>query len=60
MTVQIGKEASLPIEGFAGTLFIRVRIVDTKQAYGQARCLVAPVSGTGQIWIASSRLKEIK
>lgn len=50
----------LPVDGFSGTIFIRVKILETKNAYGQARCKVEPVTGRGQIWIAASRLKRVK
>jgi hypothetical protein len=38
-------------------LYFDVRIIDAKLAYGNLRYQVTPVSGTGSVWVDSSRVK---
>jgi hypothetical protein len=40
----------------ASVLSVRVTITDAKIAYGNVRYLVTPVSGTGSVWVDSSRV----
>ena len=48
----IGKRAQLTID----KLTFEVRIIDTKSAYGQVRCLVSPESGSGSQWVSVDRI----
>lgn len=36
---------------FLGGLRVAVVVMDVKMAYGKARYLVSPVTGTGEIWV---------
>lgn len=43
----LGKPAIYPING----LRVEVQINDVKQAYGATRVLVAPIAGSGSVWV---------
>lgn len=43
----VGKRGTIEANG----LTINVKILDYKTAYGKERWLVAPVSGSGQVWV---------
>jgi hypothetical protein len=49
----IGREAILSSDKLCFT----VQIQDAKLAYGNVRYLVSPVSGTGSVWVDSSRVQ---
>lgn len=49
----IGHPGTIDLNG----LSIHVRISDVKQAYGNVRYLVTPLSGTGSVWVDSSRVQ---
>ena len=36
---------------------VQVRILDAKTAYGNARYLITPVSGSGQTWVNADRVQ---
>jgi hypothetical protein len=55
MSQAIGKQASI----YQGGLTVTVRIMDAKQAYGQTRYLVTPVTGSGSVWVNSDRVSII-
>lgn len=48
----IGREGDLAIDG----LQVRVTVLDIKQAYGNTRYVVTPVSGSNRITVDSSRV----
>ena len=48
----IGKTGLLRFDA----LSVSVKIMDAKTAYGNVRYLVTPVSGTGSVWVDSSRV----
>lgn len=48
----IGKTAELDLNG----LIVRVRITNTKCAYGTVRAEVTPVAGSGLVWVMADRL----
>ena len=48
----IGKTASLSMDGFR----INVTVLNGKTSYGNVRFQVTPVSGTGMVWVDSSRV----
>lgn len=52
MSVAIGQLVSIRME----SLNIECEIMDVKSAYGKARLLVKPVSGTGEQWIELGRV----
>jgi hypothetical protein len=52
--VVVGSVAILVMDG----LMVSVTILDTKSVYGRLDVLIAPVSGSGQKWVNSERLKE--
>jgi hypothetical protein len=52
--VVAGNTAVLVMDG----LMVSVTILDTKSVYGRLDVLIAPVSGSGQKWVNSERLKE--
>lgn len=54
--VNIGKEANISLGGLVVTVIIQ----DYKNSYGKDRWLVTPVSGSGEIWVESIKLKEVK
>lgn len=51
----IGKTAYLRTESFQ----VKVTISDVKQAYGNTRYEVTPVSGSGVAWVDETRLSGI-
>ena len=53
MSKAIGKQGSLGTDG----LRIDVTVSDVKKVYGAIRYQVTPVSGTGSVWVDSSRVK---
>ncbi len=48
----IDKECLLPVDGME----FPVKVADVKQSYGNLRCLVHPIGGTGGAWVDASRL----
>ena len=48
----IDKECLLGIDGMQ----FPVKVTDVKQSYGNLRCLVQPVGGTGGAWVDAGRL----
>lgn len=52
LAANIGKLGSIPVNG----LTVHVHIMDGKVSYGTPRYLVTPVSGTGSVWVDSSRV----
>ena len=55
LSKHIGKTGQLTEH--SNTLRFDVRIIDVKLAYGNVRYQVTPVSGTGSVWVDSSRVK---
>jgi hypothetical protein len=53
MSLAIGKSGTLRTDG----LGVAVVISDAKLAYGNLRYQVTPVSGTGSVWVDSSRVQ---
>jgi hypothetical protein len=55
------KELSKAIDTTAllseGTLSFPVLIKDAKMAYGQARYLITPIGGKGEVWVNKERVK---
>lgn len=51
----IGQPADAAING----LTVRVRISDVKTAYGNVRYQVTPLSGSGSVWVDSSRVQLV-
>lgn len=51
----LGQEISVRCE----SLLVTCTIVDIKQAYGRMRFQVAPVNGSGSIWVEDSRISGI-
>lgn len=41
-----------------GALIVDVNILDVKQAYGNIRYKVTPVSGSGEVWVENVKLKK--
>jgi len=39
-------------------LTVLVRILERRRAFGRVDCLVTPVSGEGEIWVAETSLGE--
>lgn len=39
-----------------GGLYVDVKVLDAKQAYGCTRFLVSPVAGCGEVWVSSVRV----
>jgi hypothetical protein len=52
MAELIGRHMSVSFESVA----ITCKVIDLKMAYGRPRLLVAPVAGSGQQWIETSRV----
>ena len=52
----LGTKAMLPVEG--GHLSVPVEVVDARNRYGAVDVKVKPINGTGEKWIAESRLKR--
>jgi len=57
------KELSKAIDTTAllseGGLSFPVLIKDAKIAYGQARYLVSPIGGRGEVWVNQERVKQL-
>ena len=51
----IGREANFYIAGT--NLSVRVRIMDTKVAWGEIRYLVVPLAGAGNAWVTALKLR---
>ncbi len=51
----LGKNATYAQEG----LKFEVTITDVKNAYGTERCLITPVSGSGEKWVFKNKLKVL-
>lgn len=49
----IGKRGSI----LSDSIRVLVLIMDGKTAYGNARYLITPVSGSGQIWVNADRVQ---
>jgi len=49
----IGKTASLSLDGMR----VNVTVLNAKTSYGSVRFQVSPVSGTGMVWVDSSRVQ---
>jgi hypothetical protein len=52
LSLSIGKQGMLCTD----KLLFAVYVQDAKTAYGNIRYLVTPVSGTGSVWVDSSRV----
>lgn len=50
----IGQEGSILMDGVR----VYVRVLDVKQAYGNLRYLITPLSGVGQTWVDAKRVGE--
>ena len=50
----IGKAGHVSIGG----LYVAVKVVDIKQAYGRDMYLVTPVKGSGEVWITKVNLNK--
>ncbi len=48
----IGKKVSVPLGG----VWVNMKVVDVKQAYGKDRFLVIPVEGSGEVWVEKVNL----
>ena len=55
MDPALGQNATLETD----RLFVDVKILDCKVSYGQERCLVAPLSGSGRQWVSVDRLSAM-
>jgi hypothetical protein len=57
------KELSKAIDTTAllseGVLSFPVLIKDAKISYGQARFLVSPIGGRGEVWVNQERVKQL-
>jgi N-glycosylase/DNA lyase len=51
---KIGKTAEVKLK----TLVFKVKILDYKFSYGRDRWLVAPVAGSGQMWIENVKFTD--
>lgn len=40
-----------------GGLYVDVKVLDAKQAYGCARYLVSPMAGSGEVWVSAVRVR---
>lgn len=38
---------------------INVQVIDVKNAYGNERFLISPLSGSGEVWVDSGRCKLV-
>jgi hypothetical protein len=56
MSQLVGKQITVDLEGLA----VSCKVKDVKTAYGKYRLLVVPVSGSGEKWIETSRVKGIQ
>lgn len=50
----VGREGLITFDG--GKLTIEVHSKDAREVYGRLDILVEPVAGTGQAWVAESRI----
>ncbi len=48
----VGKKGTI----FAGGLTVEVEVKDVKLAWGKERYLVAPIAGSGEVWVESITL----
>lgn len=55
LAANIGKTASL----LTNDLFVSIRIIDAKSAYGSIRYLVQPIAGSGMVWVSADRVSRI-
>jgi hypothetical protein len=51
LSAYIGKEGTYQFGNKGGHIIVEVVIKDVRQAYGRDDFLVAPKSGTGQMWV---------
>lgn len=49
-TKELSKLINKKVQVHIGGLLVDVTITDIKRSYGKTRYLVAPVSGTGNVW----------
>lgn len=52
LSASIGKQGSLSVSG----LHVEVKVTDARQVYGRHDLQVAPVNGSGEIWVEASRV----
>lgn len=55
LALLIGQTADLSIE----ELYVRVRILDAKTAYGRVRVQVSPTHGGGAQWVETTRITNL-
>jgi hypothetical protein len=48
--------AYLTVNLHGGTLLVPVTVMETRDVYGRTDCLVRPVGGMGEAWVAESKL----
>lgn len=53
----LNRQAVLSVPSRAGTLEVRVRILDARETFGRIDLLVSPVEGSGQAWVSADRVK---
>jgi hypothetical protein len=56
LSALVGKEALLRIH----PIQVGVKILDARVAYSRVDCLIAPIIGNGQQWVAKDRLEVAK
>lgn len=54
--LELSKSIGLTGQLQSDRLTVSVRILDAKTAYGSIRYQVSPISGTGSVWVDSSRV----
>ena len=54
----VGKSGTYQVDGASG-LSIWVKILDTRERFGEVDYLVSPVAGFGQRWVVSYKVRDI-
>jgi hypothetical protein len=48
----VGRTGRIQVSAMA----VRVRVIDTRRAYGRFECLVEPVAGEGRAWMTADKV----
>ena len=53
LAAYVGREGLVT---YGGTIAVQVKSLDAREVYGRLDILIEPIAGTGQTWVAESRI----
>ena len=53
-TVEVGQVRAIPWPGQGQAVYVHCVVLDTRQAYGRSDIKVAPVEGSGALWVTEA------